>query len=259
MGTAPTAALAAAIALALAGHARADPSGDCAAAAAAAEREQGLPEGILLAIGKVESGRESGGQVMPWPWTINAAGTGRWLGSAAEAAAAVRDAQGSGIRSIDVGCFQVNLQQHPDAFATVEDGLDPMANARYAAAFLASLRRRAGSIGQAVAWYHSATPWLGEPYAASVLARMGGTPEPVGEPGPRDAPARPAPGRDAGARPQPALAAFGIAVWERPGATAAAVAQGCEVIRMPGAGRLAAASSLRKWHTHELSRGREAW
>ena len=38
-----------------------------------------------------------------------------------------------GARSIDVGCMQVNLLHHADAFASLEQAFDPVANARYAA------------------------------------------------------------------------------------------------------------------------------
>ena len=43
------------------------------------------------------------------------------------------------MRSIDIGCAQVNLMHHPDAFASLEQAFDPMANADYAARFLKQL------------------------------------------------------------------------------------------------------------------------
>src|SRR4051794_4891131 len=98
----------------------------CEAAGAEAERAWQLPPGLLAAIGRIESGRydPAAGKVAAWPWTINAAGQGRYFGSADTAVAAVRDLQMRGVRLIDVGCFQINLYYHPGAFATVEDGFD---------------------------------------------------------------------------------------------------------------------------------------
>jgi hypothetical protein len=154
---------------------RADPPvlpqpASCDLAADAAERNHHLPAGILAAIGRVESGRADGaGHVAPWPWTIDAAGTGAFMPSAPAAIAAVTALRRQGLRNIDVGCFQVNLQQHPDAFPSLDAAFDPWANAEYAAGFLESLRQRTGSWTGAVAAYHSSVPELGIPYREQVL------------------------------------------------------------------------------------------
>src|SRR5579884_4260905 len=107
----------------------------CSRAIALAERGAGLPAGLLPAIGRVESGRPDPltGGVQPWPWTINAEGVGHFFDTKADAIAAVQALQAQGIRSIDVGCMQINLMHHPDAFATLDEAFDPLANARYAA------------------------------------------------------------------------------------------------------------------------------
>ena len=77
----------------------------------------------------------------PWPWTVNAEGQGAFYDTKAEAVAAVRAMQARGVRSIDVGCGQINLMHHPDAFASLEQAFDPQANAAYAARFLKELSR----------------------------------------------------------------------------------------------------------------------
>jgi hypothetical protein len=155
----------------------AGPPESCDFAAAAAERSHHLPAGILAAIGRVESGRaDAAGHVGPWPWTIDAAGEGAWLPSAAAAIAAVEALQRQGRRNIDVGCFQVNLQHHPDAFATLAAAFDPQVNADYAAGFLAALHARTGSWQDAVAAYHSAEPAQGAAYRALVFARWADAP-----------------------------------------------------------------------------------
>jgi hypothetical protein len=144
----------------------------CAAAGAVVERESGLPPGLLDAIGHVESGRydPQSGHIVAWPWAINAQGQGRYYDSPAAAIAAVQALQMAGIWSIDVGCFQINLASHADAFITLEDAFDPESNARAAAQFLISLHDRTGSWEMAVAWYHSAIPGVGEPYRDRVFA-----------------------------------------------------------------------------------------
>ena len=161
---------------ALPGRAAADMGEACRDQAAIAERAAGIPSGLLLAIGKRESGRfdmQTGG-VLPWPWSVNREGEGRFFVSREEAAAYVASAEREGSRSIDVGCFQINLKYHPLAFASLDVAFDPAANAAYAARFLRELYDRQGSWETAVAYYHSASPLLGVSYREAVFATWHG-------------------------------------------------------------------------------------
>lgn len=144
----------------------------CRPAVEAAERAAAIPPHLLAAIAHVESGRRDtfSGMVNPWPWTINAEGQGFFYDTKAEAIAAVRDMQAKGIRSIDVGCMQVNLMHHPDAFPNLDLAFDPQFNAGYAARFLRELYGQTGDWGKAAALYHSATPEIGDEYRQKVLA-----------------------------------------------------------------------------------------
>jgi hypothetical protein len=173
-------AIVAGLAMVVAGATQAAPAehaGDAAACQRAgleAERKADLPPGLLHAIGIVESGRldPATGQMAAWPWTINANGAGRLFESQPEALTETRALQRRGVTSIDVGCFQINLLQHPAAFASLEEAFDPAANAAYAARFLLSLRARTGSWENAIAAYHSATPERGSAYRDNVLASL---------------------------------------------------------------------------------------
>lgn len=151
------------------------PAASCVTAGEQAEREFGLPAGLLLAIGRIESGHfdPSTSMTAPWPWIIDAGGQDMIFATKAEAVVQTQATVAGGIRSIDVGCFQVNLLYHPHAFADLDEAFDPVANARYAAQFLAALHQRTGLWQAAVALYHSATPALGEPYRDRVLASWG--------------------------------------------------------------------------------------
>lgn len=148
----------------------------CEQAGRAAEQAYSLPPGLLLAIGRVESGRWDAQlhRIIPWPWSIDANGQGRLYNSDSDAIAAVRTLQASGSTNVDIGCFQINLSYHPDAFSSLEQAFDPQANAQYAARFLSSLRARFGNWQDAVAAYHSATPDLGLPYRQRVFAAWTG-------------------------------------------------------------------------------------
>jgi hypothetical protein len=144
----------------------------CRQAISAAAKAHGVPPSLMAAVGRVESGRRDplSGTFHPWPWTVDADGQGTFYDTKAQAIAAVRALQATGGHSIDVGCMQVNLRNHPHAFATLEQAFDPMANADYAARFLVELRGQSGSWPQATALYHSATPALGEAYEQKVMA-----------------------------------------------------------------------------------------
>ncbi|MFC0384954.1 lytic transglycosylase domain-containing protein [Muricoccus vinaceus] len=147
----------------------------CRRAIAAVEPGSGIPPGLLGAIALVEAGRASpSGRPEPWPWSWNAEGEGGSAPSRPAAVAAVAALQARGIRSIDVGCMQVNLLHHPDAFPNLDAAFDPNSNARYAARFLNRLRASAGDWGEAIGRYHSGEPERGAAYNRRVaLARLG--------------------------------------------------------------------------------------
>ena len=151
------------------------PSALCRSAIVLAERATRVPDRLLDAISIVESGRKDplSRAVYAWPWTINAEGVGHFYDTKAEAIAAAQAFQARGIASIDVGCAQVNLFHHPDAFATLDQAFDPVQNTAYAAHFLQRLFAQTNAWPLAAAAYHSFTPDLGADYARKVLAVWG--------------------------------------------------------------------------------------
>jgi len=144
----------------------------CEEAIAGAEQHGRTPPGMLSAIAQVESGRPDPhtGAIRPWPWTINVGGAGQYFATKAQAVAAVADLQAQGVRSIDVGCMQVNLMHHPDAFASLAAAFDPGTNAAYAVRFLTELYGQTHDWPKSVAAYHSSTPDLAADYQRRVLA-----------------------------------------------------------------------------------------
>jgi hypothetical protein len=159
-----------------------DPSDLCLAAIAAAEHQYDIPRGLLTVIAKVESGRPTpSGTLRPWPWTVDANGRGAFFASKAEAIAWSRQALESGtVTFLDVGCMQVDLRAHPDAFATLEQAFDPTANVRYGTQFLRHLHDgiALGNWFTAVGFYHSQTPVFAAQYQAQVAAVGAGLPPP---------------------------------------------------------------------------------
>jgi hypothetical protein len=144
----------------------------CVQAIVDVEPSVGVPPRLMQAIALAESGRWDAERQasFAWPWTVNAEGRGRFLPTKEAAVAEVQRLQARGVRSIDVGCMQINLMHHPDAFASLEDALDPLKNATYAGDFLRELYGARKSWPEAVARYHSATPQLHERYRNRVYA-----------------------------------------------------------------------------------------
>ncbi|PWC42598.1 transglycosylase [Azospirillum sp. TSO22-1] len=139
-------------------HARAlPPEAVCIDAILTAEREAGLADNALLAMGFTEAGRMTADRLFTvWPWTVNAEGQSQYFETRDAAVAHVQALLTRGVRSIDVGCLQVNLKWHPGAFPDLTTAFEPRANAAYAARFLAELGRAHGSFEEAIGHYHSA-------------------------------------------------------------------------------------------------------
>nr|WP_217482760.1 lytic transglycosylase domain-containing protein [Sulfitobacter maritimus] len=140
------------------------PEGVCIREILAAQTRHGIPDNLLLAIGLQEAGTRRNGHFTVWPYAVNAAGEGRLFDNRNAALNWVAERQASGIRSIDVGCMQINMRWHPDAFDSVTEGFDPRVNVDYAARFLKRLHRRTGSWMQAAGSYHSFEPEFRDTY-----------------------------------------------------------------------------------------------
>jgi len=146
----------------------------CVSAIADQERAKDIPGGLLQAISLAESGRwfdDAGankGEIIAWPWTVTTGGKGHFLPSRVDAIAFVQSLQASGVENIDVGCMQINLKYHPDAFSSIEQAFNAHANAAYAADFLKVRHALSNSWLQAAGDYHSTTPKLNQSYRQKV-------------------------------------------------------------------------------------------
>lgn len=136
----------------------------CDDAAFSAAQETGVPLQVLLAITRTETGRTRDGVTQPWPWTVNMEGRGVWFDTRTKALTFLFDHFKTGARSFDVGCFQINYRWHGAQFASIEDMLDPFANARYAATFLKALYEESGNWNVAAGKFHSRTAVYAERY-----------------------------------------------------------------------------------------------
>lgn len=152
----------------------------CVIAARLASRLTGVPSDVLHAISLAETGRDAGGVLEPWPWTVNMEGAGHWFSTEQAASAFVFENFRRGARSFDVGCFQINYKWHRANFASIEQMFDPSENALYAARFLKQLHAELGSWTLAAGAYHSRTPAFASRYAArfdALRAKLQGKPD----------------------------------------------------------------------------------
>jgi hypothetical protein len=162
-------------AAAFAPPARADDSDLCLDAIARQEAQYGMPAGLLKAIARVESsGSPYGDAAKPWPWTLNVGGAGHYYPSKDAALTALQAYKAESDVNIDVGCMQISLRHHPNAFPDLATALDPAANVGYGALFLAALHDKSGDWMIAAGDYHSTTPGFGDTYRGLVQVALTG-------------------------------------------------------------------------------------
>lgn len=131
--------------------------------------EMGVPEALVRAIAKVESGLK--------PWVLNIEGQAFRFNSKKEAWAKAEEAWRAG-RSFDVGLMQVNNWWLKKYGIPLEAALDPVANVYFGTWILNEEMRRHTNVKAAVGAYHSPTPARASRYADTVMATLnGGTPK----------------------------------------------------------------------------------
>lgn len=131
----------------------------------AGEETYGIPAGLLYAMSVVESGR--GG--VPWPWAINRAGQAVFAPTREDALKLMRDDAGAVREDVAIGCMQIYLKWHVQAFPVPEEVLEPSVNVAYAAHYLRALRDRYGSWVEAVRHYHGSDAAAQTAYLCRVL------------------------------------------------------------------------------------------
>jgi hypothetical protein len=128
-----------------------------------------VPRSILSAVSIVETNYQgSAGH----PWTVNASGKGHYFASKSEAVRFAQNELTLGNTNIDIGCFQLNIKWHSRNFVSLEEMLDPKANARYAAVYLEEMYASTGSWEAAIGAYHSKNLTLAAAYSQKVQEQL---------------------------------------------------------------------------------------
>jgi soluble lytic murein transglycosylase-like protein len=113
--------------------------------------KEGVPLGVLYAVGLTESGRKS----RLHPYALNIEGETVFAKNRDDALATFSRARKAGKKLIDLGCMQVNHYYHGANFSSPAEMLVPEKNIVYAARFLKQLKQEHGSWTMAVARYHA--------------------------------------------------------------------------------------------------------
>ncbi|MGH8347902.1 MAG: transglycosylase, partial [Pseudomonas sp.] len=93
--------------------------------------------------------------LIPWPWTLNVAGTAQRFARRDEACAALRrELTRHDPKRIDVGLGQTNLGYHPDRYPTACSALDPRTNLAVTAVLLREHYAEVGDWVVAAGRYH---------------------------------------------------------------------------------------------------------
>ena len=135
------------------------------------EKKYDLPIKLLSSVSIIETGRRHPllQTVSSWPWSVNHLGRSFYFDTKTDAIKFVSNLIKQGHRSIDVGCMQVNLKHHPQAFQTLQQAFDPKNNIAYAAKLLKNHYLNNASWVKAIAHYHSGETTRGREYANKVL------------------------------------------------------------------------------------------
>lgn len=144
---------------------------------AAVANEFRVPPAVLYGVALQESvmlfGEPGRRTPLPWPWTLNIAGTPARLATRVAAEERLRVALRSGIDSVDIGPMGINWRYHRGRLISVERSLDPYWNLRVGAELLAGHFADSRNWAVAVGRYHSpANQARAASYSGLVFGRL---------------------------------------------------------------------------------------
>ncbi|SHM64979.1 hypothetical protein SAMN05216593_102145 [Pseudomonas asturiensis] len=120
-----------------------------------AAHDANIPPTVLFAITLQESGIHVRGRLLPWPWTLNIAGTPyRFATRQAACNALLKALARHDAKRVDVGLGQTNLGSHEQRFSSPCEALDPYRNLAVTAALLHEHHAATGNWVSAAGRYH---------------------------------------------------------------------------------------------------------
>lgn len=136
-----------------------------------------IPPAVLYGVALQESvmlfGEPSRRTPLPWPWTLNIAGTPERLPTRVAAERRLHAVLRAGIDSVDIGPMGINWRYHKHRLLSIERSLDPYWNLRIGAGLLAGHFADCADWAEAVGRYHSpANKARAARYSALVFERL---------------------------------------------------------------------------------------
>lgn len=120
-----------------------------------AAHDADIPSTVLFVIALQESGTRVRGRLLPWPWTLNIAGTPyRFATRQAACHALLQALTRHDAKRVDVGLGQTNLGFHGQRFFSPCEALDPYRNLAVTAALLREHHAATGDWVSAAGRYH---------------------------------------------------------------------------------------------------------
>ncbi|MCO8310893.1 lytic transglycosylase [Pseudomonas mandelii] len=120
-----------------------------------AAHDADIPSTVLFAIALRESGIRVRGRLLPWPWTLNIAGTPyRFATRQAACKALLQALARQDAKRVDAGLGQTNLGYHGQRFSSPCEALDPYQNLAVTAALLHEHHATTGDWMSAAGRYH---------------------------------------------------------------------------------------------------------
>ena len=113
-----------------------------------------IPNDILYAIALTESGRFYKNEFIPWAWSVNVKGNGKFFSNKSDLDKFINN-QKENTHNIDIGCMQINYFYHGKDFQNTKTMSHPEKNVEWAAKHIISLFEKNKNWDDTIGKYHS--------------------------------------------------------------------------------------------------------
>ena len=113
-----------------------------------------IPNDFLYAIALTESGRFYKNEFIPWAWTVNVKGSGKFFSNKSDLDKFINN-QKNNTQNIDIGCMQINYFYHGEDFEDTKTMSVPKKNVEWAAKHIIKLFEKNKNWDEAIGKYHS--------------------------------------------------------------------------------------------------------
>ena len=113
-----------------------------------------IPNDFLYAVALTESGRFYKNEFIPWAWTVNVKGSGKFFSNKSDLDIFINN-QKNNTQNIDIGCMQINYFYHGEDFKDTKTMSIPEKNVEWAAKHIIKKFEKNKNWDEAIGKYHS--------------------------------------------------------------------------------------------------------